>query len=101
MTQKIKFRNEKQRYTVQAFDARFAIMTKPFNARKTYLYTVTDLRRGFRSHFGCWGPPGDVDTPEGAQKVLDGLNNDEHQLLHKNSVDLHPCEIEQLNGLAK
>lgn len=40
---KLKFKSEKQRYTVRACDNKFVIATKPFNARKTYLYTIIDI----------------------------------------------------------
>jgi hypothetical protein len=42
---KIKFYNEKQRYTVMASSENFCILTKPFNAKKTVLYTVIDWNR--------------------------------------------------------
>ena len=45
---KIKFKSEKQRYTVKACNDRFAIATKPFNARKTFLYTIIDFRNKIR-----------------------------------------------------
>lgn len=47
--QKIKFKSEKQRYTVMACDSRFLICVKPFNLKNTYLYTIVDFldyRRG-------------------------------------------------------
>ncbi len=40
---KVKFPNEKQRYTVQASNVRFAVCTKPFNAQKTVLYSIIDF----------------------------------------------------------
>lgn len=45
---KIKFKNEKQRYTVKAKSERFLICTKPFNLRKTCLYSIIDLNRLIR-----------------------------------------------------
>lgn len=36
--QKIKFKSEKQRYTVVGASERYLICTKPFNPRKTYIY---------------------------------------------------------------
>lgn len=46
---KIKFKSEKQRYTVMAHDARFVIAIKPFNLKKTYIYTIIDLKDKKRS----------------------------------------------------
>jgi hypothetical protein len=45
---KIKFRSEKQRYTVQASSNRYAVCTKPFNAKKTVLYTIIDFDQDIR-----------------------------------------------------
>lgn len=64
---KIKFASEKQRYTVQASSDRFTICTKPFNARKTYLYTIIDWKRKVRGPdnlvFGSFEP---YNTRDGA-----------------------------------
>ena len=46
---KIKFKSEKQRYTIKACNERYIIATKPFNARKTFLYTIVDLEEGLRA----------------------------------------------------
>lgn len=43
--QKIWFEGEKRPYTVRACDERFAICTKPFNLRKTVLYTIIDKKQ--------------------------------------------------------
>jgi hypothetical protein len=40
---KIKFDAEKQAYTLQARSDRYLVCTKPFNARRTVIYTVVDL----------------------------------------------------------
>jgi hypothetical protein len=45
---KIKFKREKQRYTIQATDGRYLICTKPFNAKKTVIYTIVDLKEKIR-----------------------------------------------------
>jgi hypothetical protein len=45
---RIKFKSEKQAYTVQACDSRYAICNKPFNARKTTLYTIVDFKENVR-----------------------------------------------------
>lgn len=45
---KITFSSEKRAYTVQAATKRFIVCTKPFNARKTVLYTAIDLARNVR-----------------------------------------------------
>jgi len=40
---KIKFQAEKQRYTIIGKTDRYLICIKPFNARRTYMYTIVDL----------------------------------------------------------
>lgn len=94
---KIKCNGEKQRYTVQAFDNRFVIMTKPFNARKTYLYSIVDLKRGVRGRdnliFGSFNP---YNTKEGAEENLKDLQTGEMEVSHRNYKRLEPEELSQL-----
>ena len=45
---KVKFTEEKQRYTVQAASERYAVCTKPFNLRKTVFYTIVDFKDRIR-----------------------------------------------------
>ena len=92
---KIKFDSERHRYTVQAFDDRFIVCTKPFNVQKTYLYSVVDLLQGKRGSFGKWGPPRDMDTPAGAKLMIDMLQSWEATLPCKNMVPLTESEISQ------
>lgn len=40
---KVKFAEEKQAYTIQAKGDRYIVCNKPFNLRKTTLYTIIDL----------------------------------------------------------
>lgn len=70
---KVKFRKEKQRYTVQASDERFAICTKPMNALKTVLYTIIDFeenRRGPEDLVFGFG----AETKEQCEEMLARLN---------------------------
>lgn len=43
------FKEEVKPYIVRAISSKFAILTKPFNLRKTYFYTIIDLKDGVRS----------------------------------------------------
>lgn len=45
---KIWFEEEKQGYTVRASNVAFVVLTKPFNAKKTVLYTAIDWESGLR-----------------------------------------------------
>lgn len=102
MTSKIKMRGEVQRYTVHAFNKRFAIMSKPFNARKTYLFSITDLKEGRRGPTNkIFGLDYDVNSKEGAEKLLADLVSGEVEVSHirRRGKALEPCEIAQLRAL--
>lgn len=95
---KIKMDGERERYTVQAANDRFAIMTKPFNVRRTYFYTITDKQRGVRGPCNLiFGLPCDVNSPEGAAEALAMIERGEFEVTHRHDKDLTPAEIEQLS----
>lgn len=97
---KMKFDGERQRYTVQAHNERYAIMTKPFNAQKTYLYTITDLKRGVRGPCNfIFGLPCDVDTPEGAAEAFGYIERKEMEVSYRRSKDMSQAEIATLTAL--
>jgi hypothetical protein len=86
---KIKFESEKQRYTIQAKSDRFIICTKPFNVRKTYLYTIIDLERLVRGAVGLvFGLKEHVNNPDLAQECINDLENDKYEVSHRNCVKL-------------
>lgn len=94
---RIRMTGERQSYLVQAANDRFAIMTKPFNARKTYLYTITDLERNVRGPCNLiFGLPCDVNSPERASEVLDMLSRKEMEVSYRRDKDLTPDEVKQL-----
>jgi len=84
---KIKFRKEKQRYTVQACDKRFLVCTKPFNLRKTVLYTIVDLEnniRGAEDLILCMG----FETRKLCREALKRLQSGESEISHRNYITL-------------
>lgn len=93
--------SEKQRYTVQAFDDRFSICTKPFNAQSTYLYFVADLESGMRGPTNWpYGLPftEELDTTVGAGKLLAMLITGEATHSSRNRpMKLTENETSQLN----
>lgn len=94
---KFKADKERNRYTVRATDARFAIMTKPFNARKTYIYTIADLERGVRGACNMiFGPPCNFNTTNGAAEALAMLQRGEMAVSYRNVVPLSDSERAQL-----
>lgn len=94
---KIKFEGEVQRYTVQALDKRFIIATKPFNARKTYLYTIIDLERNERGPdnliFGAYEP---YNTVKGAKYNLKQLQKGEMEVSYRRYKKLSKEERKML-----
>lgn len=89
--EKIKFKSEKQRYTVVGADSRYLICTKPFNARKTYLYTIVDLVEKERGPdhwlFGKY----DLRKVDEVTECLIDLNSGECRLSSRRSI---PLDIE-------
>lgn len=101
MSSKIKMCGERQRYTVMAHDDRYAVMTKPFNPKRTYLYTVSDLDRGIRGPINLiFGLSYDVNTTEGAEKLLSELNSGELEVSWRRHKDLTEPEIVQIRSLS-
>jgi hypothetical protein len=99
---KIKFEDERQRYTVMAQDERFAILVKPFNARRTYLYTIVDLARGVRGRCNrIFGIPHDVSTPAGAAEVLKELQDGTLEVSRRHCESLRPMETISLRNLGR
>lgn len=90
---KIKFWKEKHKYTVVAANKRFAICIKPFNAQKTYLYTIIDFKEGIRGPenliFNCT----DLQTERGPREMLVRLGRGETEVSYRRNI---PLDIEQI-----
>ena len=90
---KIKFLEEVQRYTVQAITDRYAVCTKPFNCRKTVLYTIIDVQekiRGPENLIFCMG----FETKKQCQEALERLIKSESEISYRNRI---PLVIESLS----
>ncbi|MFZ3484236.1 hypothetical protein [Sphingomonas sp. 3-13AW] len=97
---KVKMEGERQRYRIMARNDRFVIMTKPFNAQRTYLYTIADLRRGVRGPCNLiFGLPCDVSTPDGAAEALSKIEAGEMEVSYRRCVDLTPAEVAALAAM--
>ena len=97
---KFKFTSETQRYTLQARDGRYFIFTKPFNAQKTYLYTIVDLERKVRGPCNLiLGLDVDCDTPSGAGEVLADLKSGELAVSYRKAYPLTERELNELEGV--
>ncbi|WP_175867879.1 hypothetical protein [Burkholderia diffusa] len=73
---RVYFEGERMPYTVQARDDYFLICTKPFAARRTYIYSIVDIKRGERGPdnmiFGRSGGYGSrVDCEEALRDLAD------------------------------
>lgn len=84
---KIKFERERNRYTVQACDSRFVICSKPFNAKKTVLYTVIDLNQDIRGTENLVFGMG-AETKEQCEEMLSRLQNNESEVSYRNRIQL-------------
>lgn len=86
--QKIWFVGEKNPYTIRCFNNRFIICTKPFNLKKTVIYTIIDLVRNVRGTENlifCMGFESDQDCNEALQRLSSG----ESEVTYRNFVPLY------------
>jgi len=98
---KIKFLEEKQRYTVMAIGERYAVCNKPMNALKTYLYTVIDFGeeiRGTENLVFRMGAETEKDCEEmlGRLEIEDKLKREATKVSHRNRIPLNIISIECL-----
>ncbi len=84
---KIKFKEEKQRYTIRASNRRFAVCTKPFNCKKTTLYTVIDLERNIRGTENLIFSAG-AETDQQCIDMLDRLTKGETEVSYRKCIPL-------------
>ena len=80
---KVKFFSEKQKYNVMASNACFLICTKPFNAKKTVLYTIIDRKLEIRGPEDLVFGMG-AETKEDCEEMLKRLTNGETEVSHRN-----------------
>ena len=83
---KIKFKSEKQRYTIKLKSDRFLICTKPFNIKKTCFYSIIDLERLVRGANDRVFNPYDYMKQEDIDKCLEDLGKGNVSVSHRNSV---------------
>jgi hypothetical protein len=83
----IRFPEERRPYRVKARSDRYLICTKPFNVRKTVIYTIVDFERGVRGPdnmiFGM-GYETDADVFDRFQELTLG----EIEVSHRRSIPL-------------
>lgn len=96
---KFRFSAEVQRYTIRARDNRFIIMTKPFNLKRTYFYTIVDLDRGGRGDDNLlFGSDEPYNTTQGAVENLRLLQTGYMEVSRRNFVSLPEAELQALSA---
>lgn len=85
---KIKFLEEKQAYTIQSQNERYLICTKPFNLKKTVLYTIVDLKEEIRGTENLVFGMG-FETKEDCDEALYRLVNNESEISRRNRINLN------------
>lgn len=84
---RIRFAEEAQVYTVRAASERYLICTKPFNPRRTVLYTIVDLAeriRGTENLIFCMG----FETDAQCSEALARLSAGETHVSRRNRIPL-------------
>lgn len=94
---KIKFLEEKQRYTIRAINEWFAICTKPFNCKKTTLYTIIDFAHKIRGRENLIFPAG-AETDRQCARMLKRLTDGKTEVSHRHYIKL---EIESVTESIK
>lgn len=86
--QKIKFKSEKKSYKIVGMTDRYLICIKPFNLKKTYIYTIVDLIEKMRGPdhwiFGKYC----LEIQEDIELCLEELKSGECQLSPRRSIPL-------------
>lgn len=94
---KVKFASERNRYTVQASDGRFAVCTRPFNLRKTVFYTIIDFEKQVRGPENLVFGHG-AETRERCEEMLVRLTRlecrSEVSQRHGISIDIERIDLE-------
>lgn len=87
------FSGEKRPYKVRVRNDRYVICTKPFNLKKTVLYTIIDLLRqvrGTEDLIFCAG----FETDQQCEDALKRLTAGESEISMRNRVELKIDKIE-------
>jgi hypothetical protein len=80
---KLWFQSEKRPYTVRASNRFYSICTKPFNAKKTVLYTIVDWEHNIRGAENLVFGFG-AETKEQCEEMLERLTNAESDITQRN-----------------
>lgn len=93
---RVYFDGERMPYTIQARDERFLVCTKPFAARRTYIYSIVDLQRGERGPDNMiFGRAGGYETRGDCEDALRELADERSSLevSRRCCVPLHVTKV--------
>lgn len=97
---RIRFSEERQAYTIQARGERYLVCTKPFNLRRTTLYTVVDLELWMRGPENLIFGRG-TETREQCEEMLARLEGRDPDLVEPTEVSRRrwiPVSVERMHG---
>lgn len=89
---KVWFFEEKQGYTIRAKGGKYLVLTKPFNPRKTVIYTILDIEnmeRGPENLIFCCG----AETDEQCQEMLARLLAGESEISSRRSIQAYISSV--------
>jgi len=85
--EKVKFSSENGRYTVRAAGQRFAVMNKPFNPKRTVIYTIVDLVEEIRGPENLIFGMG-AETVEQCEEMLKRVESGQTEISHRTRLNL-------------
>jgi hypothetical protein len=86
---KIKFKSEKQKYRVMACDSRYLICVKHFNLKRTFIYTIVDLKENMRGPENLlFGPDYDLFDSADCELFLKDFQSGKVELSPRRSIPL-------------
>lgn len=84
--ERVKLAATKRLWNVKARSDRFIVLTQPFNPKRSFIYTVIDLKYGIRGPHNSYGHP--VTNDEQATKVVEALEAGAIQISRRRQVTL-------------
>jgi hypothetical protein len=93
---KIWFEEEKQGYTIQARSDDFIVCSKPFNPKKTVLYTIIDIKRNIRGPENLIFGAG-AETREQCEEMINrltGVEKPQTEVSYRNNI---PVKIRKVS----
>lgn len=92
---RIWFDEERQPYKVRSRNARFVVCTKPYNPRRTVIYTVVDLDENVRGPENLVFGMG-AETDDDCNEMIARLGT-ETEVSHRNRIPLRVTRVSQPN----